>query len=304
MNYKISLYFGLVPLVVAAMLTGSASAVDVTVLNPSFEEPTRPDGLDGSTPAWPSSAGGGGVWNPVAPYFPGTDGDGTAVGADGVQVYYFSGGPKYAHQILADTLQVGTYTLTIAVGRMAPETLSLDTDTFIISLSTDVLGGSFVKDGEIVTTDGTPLAALTDDATSLTEGAFVDRRLSLVVESDNEHIGEALQIDIGSAGGWGIFDKVRLDFSAYALPGDASRDGLVNGDDAALLAANWLSDVDVSWDEGDFNNDGIVNDLDATILAANWSQAGTAAQVPEPSALMLLACGLVCLLIAGFRKAV
>ena len=54
------------------------------------------------------------------------------------------------------------------------------------------------------------------------------------------------------------------------IPGDVNSDGVVNVDDAAILAANWLADVGGDWRKGDINTDGVVNDLDATLLATNW----------------------------------
>ena len=77
-------------------------------------------------------------------------------------------------------------------------------------------------------------------------------------------------------------------------PGDANRDGVVDADDAAILAAYWLTASDATWLKGDFNNDGAVNDIDAAILAANW-QSGVNASVPEPSTLA----GLLGLCLAG-----
>ena len=72
---------------------------------------------------------------------------------------------------------------------------------------------------------------------------------------------------------------------------------MVNSDDAALLAANWLG-TGKTWGQGDFNNDGLVNDVDATILATNW-QSTSSASVPEPTVCALLAALLVAL--ACFR---
>ncbi|MBN2021933.1 MAG: hypothetical protein JW809_04000 [Pirellulales bacterium] len=54
-------------------------------------------------------------------------------------------------------------------------------------------------------------------------------------------------------------------------PGDADGDGAVGREDAAILAAHWLTQGGVSWTEGDFNGDGRVDDLDLAILAANWT---------------------------------
>ncbi|MBN2023330.1 MAG: hypothetical protein JW809_11130 [Pirellulales bacterium] len=72
-----------------------------------------------------------------------------------------------------------------------------------------------------------------------------------------------------------------------SLPGDANRDGFVDGADAAILAAHWLSGGGMTWDDGDFNGDETVDDLDLAILAANWRPAPPAAAVPEPGALGL-----------------
>lgn len=59
------------------------------------------------------------------------------------------------------------------------------------------------------------------------------------------------------------------------LPGDANRSGLVNEDDASVLSAHWgMSGM--SWRDGDFNGDGRVNAMDAAILAANWGATSPA----------------------------
>ena len=83
------------------------------------------------------------------------------------------------------------------------------------------------------------------------------------------------------------------------IPGDANRDGRVDGSDVTILAGNWQAGVTdqasvaesptVTWDMGDFNGDGRVDGSDVTILAGNW-QYGVAnvATVPEPSTMALL----------------
>ncbi len=82
--------------------------------------------------------------------------------------------------------------------------------------------------------------------------------------------------------------EINLMVAAGSIPGDTNFDRVVNDNDAATLAENWLAG-DATWAMGDFNDDGLVNELDATLLAANW-QTGTApgASVPEPSCLVLL----------------
>ena len=77
--------------------------------------------------------------------------------------------------------------------------------------------------------------------------------------------------------------------------GDANGDGYVDGADAMIVATNWLQTIAGGYSVGDFDLDGDVDDADATILATNWG-AGTSAQVPEPSTITLLLCGLACLI--------
>jgi len=74
-----------------------------------------------------------------------------------------------------------------------------------------------------------------------------------------------------------------------AIPGDATRDGIVDGNDARRLAVNWGA-TDATWDMGDFDEDGTVGPADASILAANWlaTAAESGASVPEPSVGLLL----------------
>jgi PEP-CTERM motif-containing protein len=57
----------------------------------------------------------------------------------------------------------------------------------------------------------------------------------------------------------------------YTLLGDANLDGLVNGSDFNILAANFNQSI-TGWDQGDFNYDGLVNATDFNDLAANFNQ--------------------------------
>jgi hypothetical protein len=74
-----------------------------------------------------------------------------------------------------------------------------------------------------------------------------------------------------------------------AVPGDANYDGMVDEEDAAIVAGHW-GNASATWAMGDFNLDGLVGPPDASILAANWgygtSEAGA---VPEPATVALLA---------------
>ena len=78
------------------------------------------------------------------------------------------------------------------------------------------------------------------------------------------------------------------------LPGDANGDGIVDDDDASILASNWLG-TNKTWTEGDFNGDGIVNDDDATLLATNWQTTTPPESVPEPGVWALLIAAMVSL---------
>ena len=77
------------------------------------------------------------------------------------------------------------------------------------------------------------------------------------------------------------------------LPGDATLDGVVDEEDAAILAANWLTASGASWGDGDFNDDGAVNDLDATLMAANWGATGSLGSRESLESLVSLPDGVV-----------
>ena len=84
------------------------------------------------------------------------------------------------------------------------------------------------------------------------------------------------------------------------IPGDANKDGKVDGSDVTILAGNWQYGVTgggATWGMGDFNGDGKVDGSDVTILAGNWQYGVTVAatSVPEPSTFV----GLLGLCVAG-----
>ena len=93
----------------------------------------------------------------------------------------------------------------------------------------------------------------------------------------------------------------------YTLLGDADLNGIVNGIDFGILAANFNKGI-AGWDEGDFDYNNIVNGLDFGDLAANFNKGaagtdavaaldafaaanGLLADVPEPASLGLLLLG-------------
>jgi autotransporter-associated beta strand protein len=69
---------------------------------------------------------------------------------------------------------------------------------------------------------------------------------------------------------------------SYALYGDLNQDGVVNGTDFGILAANFGKSVTGGWEDGDLNYDGVVNGSDFGLLASNFgdSAQGTAITLP------------------------
>ncbi|NLE38225.1 MAG: cadherin-like domain-containing protein [Pirellulaceae bacterium] len=65
--------------------------------------------------------------------------------------------------------------------------------------------------------------------------------------------------------------------SAVQVPGDANDDGVVDAEDAKILASNW-GKSGMTWADGDFNDDGAVNAIDAAILAANFDATRSAGE--------------------------
>ena len=91
------------------------------------------------------------------------------------------------------------------------------------------------------------------------------------------------------------------------ISGDANYDGKVDINDLTIVLAHY-GQTGMTWSQGDFNGDGKVDINDLTVVLAHYGQTagasgpGSAAGVPEPSALLLGAAALVgCLVFAGRR---
>ena len=78
------------------------------------------------------------------------------------------------------------------------------------------------------------------------------------------------------------------------LEGDLNGDGAVNSGDLDIVRGNWGQTVPAGT-LGDADGDGMVSSSDLDIVRGNWG-ATAAAAVPEPSAMILLIGGLVCLM--------
>ncbi|HEY4310966.1 MAG TPA: dockerin type I domain-containing protein [Pirellulales bacterium] len=119
-------------------------------------------------------------------------------------------------------------------------------------------------------------------------GSLIDSGLSL----GTLPTGFSYKLDETSTPG-----QILLDVTSLAsLTGDVNGDGIVNGQDLALVSSNWLHAG--SGVTGDVNHDGIVNGQDLALVSSNWlhtSGAGapvTTSGVPEPGSFALLALGL------------
>ena len=146
-------------------------------------------------------------------------------------------------------------------------------------------------------TDPTAIDALTwlqIGETLRTDDTILERQL---LQFDTVEDATAVRIIVDSE----VAEIALAEIEVYAalpdekIPGDANKDGKVDGSDVTILAGNWQRGVtppaDATWEMGDFNEDGKVDGSDVTILAGNWQYGVTAAAsaVPEPGTLCLLA---------------
>ena len=69
----------------------------------------------------------------------------------------------------------------------------------------------------------------------------------------------------------------------FALYGDVNLDGVVNGTDFGILAANFGKATTGAWDHGDFNYDGSVNGSDFGLLAANFGKTASGSAIELPA---------------------
>jgi fibronectin-binding autotransporter adhesin len=70
---------------------------------------------------------------------------------------------------------------------------------------------------------------------------------------------------------------------AYTLYGDINLDGVVNGTDFGILAANFGKSVTAGWEQGDLNYDGVVNGSDFGLLAGNFGKSASGQAIALPA---------------------
>ena len=102
------------------------------------------------------------------------------------------------------------------------------------------------------------------------------------------------------------YTSAALNVVAPYLPGDADRNGTVNGADLNTVLSNFNKTVPAGadgWALGDFEGNGTINGADLNIVLSNFNQVqSVGAAVPEPSTLLLAAAGLAGLLASAWRK--
>jgi len=176
---------------VLGWLTIPASAVPITVLNQSFENPVT-TGFNGIAPDNWVLDGTGGVFRPLSDL---SSGAGFIAGVDGDQTAFSSGGDL--SQTLSTALQIGTYTLTVALGDRADLSLPSQTINLFANL--------------------TLIASITTAANIVSDG-WADLSASVTIFSGNTLIGSLLAIQLVNNGGQQVnWDNVRLDGPSTAV---------------------------------------------------------------------------------------
>lgn len=219
-------------------------------------------------------------------------------------------------------------------GAARPFTSVLFVDGLAVSANNDNIntGGDPAFVGRLVVGG----AEVNGDGLSSVYGNYFDGvvdDLEMYVYGDNTSEGGENYgtFDLFADNEW-IADQIANDpvLQGTLLPGDANKDGVVNGDgsgdpasdDVAAFVAGWgtanvlqgahnqiaVGDW-LTWEAGDFNHDGVTNFTDWYMLRANHVSPasldlgellGGGTQVPEPSSLMMT-CGLLAALGVGFR---
>ncbi len=149
------------------------------------------------------------------------------------------------------------------------------------------------------TSSGTGVAA--------TVSLYLDGNMTPVVSGTGfDHVNSYQRIQLwGDSGSSHDYDYLRIAFGAWGPPliaGDTNNDGKVDHTDATTILGNWGTGTTLS--EGDVDGDNDVDNDDLLMVIGNWGSGfpppeAPSSGVPEPSALLILAGGL---LAALFRR--
>jgi hypothetical protein len=90
----------------------------------------------------------------------------------------------------------------------------------------------------------------------------------VVAENPDQHYEVQYRL-IDSTGKYESSDVFSVCFGSY-IPGDANKDGKVDVGDLGILAANYGTTENATWEKGDFTGEGTVDVGDLGILAANY----------------------------------
>jgi hypothetical protein len=169
-------------------------------------------------------------------------------------------------------------------------------------------GGNVVLQHTNVTTmslaGGTPGAGY--DKLDVAGQLSLDGTLRIVLQSFTPQVGESFHLFTwGSEAGtfsqfilpalptgeaWNMSHLYSQGTISVTITGDVNGDGIVNGQDLALISSNWLHKG--TGQTGDANNDSVINAQDLALVSSNWLSAGTpvtdsTVAVPEPSTVTL-----------------
>jgi hypothetical protein len=158
--------------------------------------------------------------------------------------------------------------------------------------------------------NGATIQSQTFKSLPAAESYFHDQLFNLGATTST--IDLRLTLDLTSSTAGASFGASFL--TGNSVPGDVNGDGIVNAQDIAVIASNWLQTGTKFTVTGDANADGVVNAQDIDVIASHWLQTaaagggglgsggGNGTAVPEPSTLLLAALGGLALLACRRRR--
>jgi hypothetical protein len=270
-------------------------AVGYTVADPSWALVDNMGNADANAPVTFAISGTVGFYS--SSYIPNTN----PVGCD--YLFYSTSGITTIGYSFSGLTPGGKYELTIIGGGMY---------SWPVDIRVDTNGNGDLNDETAVNLVGSYYSTLLP-AVPLHDGLIM-----LAPPEYNPPYTTFLNITAGS-GGVIACDQVRVSLEGNIsgfqlraisdvvwLPGDADRNGTVDGADLNTVLSNYNQSFTVDpWSMGDFDGNGTVDGADLNTVLSNYNQHSSAAGAPgapEPSTLLLAAAGLAGLLAYGWRK--